>query len=1251
MSNEVTKEAAVELRAEYHTIATPKGVVDAPNGQEHTATKKENMVSMVQLFRFADTLDVVLMTLGAFAAFATGAAIPLRILLFGDVLTAFNPTTEANNNILSHVTEIALKFVWIGLGIVVTGFIQVACWSITASRQAQRMREVYVRAILTKEIGWFDVNDPGTLATKVAETSLMIQDGLGRKVGDACNYSAMAIAGISIGVGSGWKLGLVVLAFTPVIALGTFIMMKSMSIAVRKSVQAYGKAGAIADEALSNIRTVHMFNAFPSTIAKYESALTDAEAAGVHKGLVSGLGSGLVFFIIFLTYVVGIYYGAVIVANDNLINHCTGSGCYDGGKVLTVFFGVIMGAMSLGQAGPCIEAIVTARAAAYEAYKIIDEPSKIDATADGGITLDLVEGTIELKSVEFAYPSRPHVRVCRGYNLSIAAGEKVALVGPSGSGKSTIVALVERFYDPQVGVVTLDGIDLRQLNVKWLRQQIGLVGQEPCLFAASIANNIRHGMPNATIEQIHDAAKMANAYGFIMEFPHGFDTLVGDRGAQLSGGQKQRIAIARAIVKNPAVLLLDEATSTLDTESERIVQDSLDRLVSMRQRTTIMIAHRLSTIRNADRIVVVDHGQVQEEGSHDELMAMENGIYKRLVRANASITTEGTNAQINEPSAVDKAERDLCHAEVTAACPQKMELLTKPEKFYMLFGTLGASVTGATFPVWGVILSKAIVLFFDFSITADEMKRRGFMWSMYFLALGIAYGVAAVVMHYCFSIVAEKLTTRIRSMGFAAMLRQEMSWFDVNPSGILTTRLATEASLVQNMTADFLKNVVATIVMLVVAFAIAFFYSWEMTLVLLGVFPIMGFASSVRSKAFAAPQAKANHQGDMLAGAVLAESINAIRTVASFGMEEAVNETFRKHVFESTIEDNALAYRLGSIYGVSQGVMFFALAFLFWFGGWLIHNGHITFEAMFMVLMAIMLSSFGVGNAIQSLGGRDKAKRAAANLFATIDRVPAIDSTGESGFELPNVVGTIEFRNLRFAYPSRPNSIVYKNYSLTIPSGTTVALVGASGSGKSTAIGLLERFYDPLEGTIFIDGADIKKLNLHWLRTHVSLVSQEPVLFAGSIRDNIATGKPDASFEDIVAAAKMANAHDFIMRFPDGYDTSVGERGTQVSGGQKQRIAIARAILRDPAVLLLDEATSALDNESERIVQASLDVLLTLKKRTTIIVAHRLSTIRNADMIAVCDDGRIVEQGTHDQLMQLAQGAYKSLVSRQMAQP
>ncbi|KAF0775220.1 hypothetical protein AaE_001081, partial [Aphanomyces astaci] len=229
-----------------------------------------------------------------------------------------------------------------------------------------------------------------------------------------------------------------------------------------------------------------------------------------------------------------------------------------------------------------------------------------------------------------------------------------------------------------------------------------------------------------------------------------------------------------------------------------------------------------------------------------------------------------------------------------------------------------------------------------------------------------------------------------------------------------------------------------------------------------------------------------------------------------------------------------------------------------------------------------------------------------------------------------------EFVQLKFAYPSRPHAFIYNGYSLKVPSGATVALVGASGCGKSTAIALLERFYDPLEGQVLLDGVDIRTLNLQWLRQHISLVGQEPVLFAGTIADNIASGKAGSTLADVQDAAKKANAHDFIMQFPDNYNT------------QKQRIAIARAILRDPAVLLLDEATSALDNESERIVQASLDALLQLKRRTTIIVAHRLSTIRNADIIAVTADGKIVEQGTHDELMAIPKGKYVNLVQRQV---
>ncbi|GAB9463496.1 Multidrug resistance protein abc superfamily [Globisporangium polare] len=367
------------------------------------------------------------------------------------------------------------------------------------------------------------------------------------------------------------------------------------------------------------------------------------------------------------------------------------------------------------------------------------------------------------------------------------------------------------------------------------------------------------------------------------------------------------------------------------------------------------------------------------------------------------------------------------------------------------------------------------------------------------------------------------------------------------------------------------------------------------------------------------------NDADTAAGSLLSEAIGSIRTVASFSMEKASNAVY-----------------------AGWGIKFLNQALLFWLSGLWVSKGTITFEAMFMVIMVITLSSLAVGTASQNTADKSKAKRAAARVFKIIDRVPEIDATSGVGLVPSRVFGDIEFKILAFTYPSRPDAQIYKDYSLKIARGQTVALVGASGSGKSTAISLLEGFYDPSSGVVALDGTDLRDLSLAWVRSRISLVSQEPVLFAGTIAENTAMGKPGATREEVVEAAKIANAFDFIRNSPNGLDTDVGDRGAQVSGGQKQRIAIARAILRDPEVLLLDEATSALDNESERVVQESLDRLLALKQRTTIIVAHRLSTIRNADMIAVTSDGAIVEQGTHDELVRLPQGRYKALVSKQM---
>jgi ATP-binding cassette subfamily B (MDR/TAP) protein 1 len=305
-----------------------------------------------------------------------------------------------------------------------------------------------------------------------------------------------------------------------------------------------------------------------------------------------------------------------------------------GANILLAIFAIMFMGEGFSMAGQPWQYFNLGRQAAARVLTIIARVPTIDSFSEEGLKPASVKGDIEVRDVRFAYPTAPDHLVCKGYSLSIRAGETVALCGPSGSGKSTIIQLLERFYDPQSGTITLDGVNLKDLNVRWLRQQLGLVSQEPVLFMGSVSENIRYGKKEATQVEVEEAARSANAYDFITTtLSDGFDTQVGQGGGKLSGGQKQRVAIARALVKKPSVLLLDEATSALDNESERIVQAALDEIMTKQKRTTIVIAHRLSTIRNADKIVVLQEGAVAEQGTHDELLANPEGLYFNLVLA------------------------------------------------------------------------------------------------------------------------------------------------------------------------------------------------------------------------------------------------------------------------------------------------------------------------------------------------------------------------------------------------------------------------------------------------------------------------------------------------------------------------------------------------------------------------------------------------------------------------------------------
>eukprot|EP01114_Cavostelium_apophysatum_P016899 TRINITY_DN48_c0_g1_i2.p1 TRINITY_DN48_c0_g1~~TRINITY_DN48_c0_g1_i2.p1 ORF type:complete len:840 (-),score=289.14 TRINITY_DN48_c0_g1_i2:235-2754(-) len=833
----------------------------------------------------------------------------------------------------------------------------------------------------------------------------------------------------------------------------------------------------------------------------------------------------------------------------------------------------------------------------------------------------------------------------RGINIKIKAGRTTALVGPSGCGKSSTIQLVQRFYDPTDGEIFLDDVPLKELNVKWLRKQIGVVGQEPVLFMGTIADNIRYGKPNATREEVEEAAKASNAHNFIMEFPDKYDTQVGEKGAQLSGGQKQRIAIARAIIKDPSVLLLDEATSALDNESEKIVQEALDSV--MKGRTTIVVAHRLSTIRNADHIVVINKGKVREQGTHDELIK-KNGLYSKLVSLQAlGVDTKEKKKEkkkdedVTKKAEVEKKVIAQKEAEVVKQHPVSIKRLfglNRPEFGYIALGVLGTMINGASQPVFSIVFSEMVDLYYQ---PVAQIKKDAGMWAGIFIAMGAGPLIGNALSSSMFGQSSERFIRRIREMAFNSIIRQEISYFDSekHSTGILTSHLASEATLVGQLVGINFALTVQNIWTLITGLVIAFYYGWKLTLVVLAASPLMAFGQAMQAftmKNFTQKTQEAYSK----ANEVATESIANMRTVASFTQEQQCLYKYSERLEEPMQlgSRRALTSGIATAFGVFSILGVYAISF--WYGGKLIRDGEYEFIDVLKVFMAIAMSTMGIGQSAAFFPDAAKAKAASSMIFQIIDRKSAIDPENESGVE-PQVTGTIEFKDVTFHYPQRPDTQIFTGLNFSVPKGKVIALVGQSGAGKSSVIALLERFYDPTGGQILIDGVPLEDYNIKYIRRQLSLVGQEPVLFAGTIADNIRYGKPDATMDEIIAATKASNAHNFIEGFPDKYDTQVGEKGAQLSGGQKQRIAIARAIIKDPKILLLDEATSALDTESEKVVQDALDSVM--KGRTTVVIAHRLSTIRHADIIAVIESGKVVESGTHEELL-AKEGAYYGLV-------
>ncbi|KAL5182711.1 ABC transporter B family member 11 [Glycine soja] len=1118
-------------------------------------------VPFYKLFSFADSWDCLLMVVGAISAVGNGISMPLMTILIGDAIDAFGGNVDNKQAVVHQVSKASLKFASIGA--------EVACWVITGERQAARIRGLYLKAILRQDISFFDKDtNSGEVVGRMSGDTVLIQEAMGEKVGKFIQYVACFFGGTVIAFIKGWLLSLALLSSLPLLVLSGSVMSFAFAKMASRGQTAYSEAATVVERTIGSIRTVASFTGEKQAIAQYNQYLIKAYRVGVQEGVAGGFGFGLVRLFIYCTYALAVWFGGKMVLEKG----------YTGGQVISIFFAVLTGSMSLGQASPSLTAFAAGQAAAFKMFETIKRQPDIDAYDTGGRLLDDISGDIELKEVCFSYPSRPDEQIFNGFSISIPSGTTAALVGQSGSGKSTVISLIERFYDPQAGEVLIDGINLREFQLKWIRQKIGLVSQEPVLFACSIKENIAYGKDGATDEEIRAAAELANAAKFIDKFPHGLDTMVGEHGIQLSGGQKQRISIARAILKDPRILLLDEATSALDAESERVVQETLDRI--MINRTTVIVAHRLSTIRNADVIAVIHHGKVIEKGTHAELTKDPDGAFSQLIRlqkikresdqydANESGKPENfvdSERQLSQrlsfpqsfslessgrgidsqrsfkisnamPTSPDLFETSEGGPEVLPSAasnkPQEVSLLriaylNKPEIPVLLLGTVAAAATGAILPTVGLLLSHMINTFFE---PADELRKDSKFWALIFVVLSVAAFIFIPLRSYLFAVAGSKLIKRIRLMCFEKIIQMEIGWFDKaeNSSGALGARLSTDAASIRTLVGDALGLLVQDISTAITALVIAFDANWQLSLIVLVLVPLVLLNGNLQMKSMQGFSTNAKKLYEE-ASQVASDAVGNIRTVAAFGAEEKVMELYQKKCvgpIQTGIRQGLVS---GTGFGLSLFFLFSVYACSFYAGARLVESGKTSISDVFRVFFALSMAAIAMSQSGFMTPAASKAKSSAASVFAILDQKSRIDPSDESGMTLEEVNGEIRFHHVTFKYPTRPNVLIFKDLSLNIHAGETIALVGESGSGKSSVISLLQRFYDPDSGQITLDGTEIQKLRIKWFRQQMGLVSQEPVLFNDTIRANIAYGKGDDATEtEIIAAAELANAHKFI---------------------------------------------------------------------------------------------------------------------------
>lgn len=868
-----------------------------------------------------------------------------------------------------------------------------------------------------------------------------------------------------------------------------------------------------------------------------------------------------------------------------------------------------------------------------------------------------LEPRITFDHVTFSYPSgrRPALQ---DVSFTVEPGQRVGVVGRSGSGKSTLVWLLQRLYTPQKGTIRIGDREINSLRFEDIRSQMAVVLQDTYLFHGSVLANLRFAKPDASEDEIRNAAQAANAHDFINALPEGYATVIGERGHRLSGGERQRIAIARALLRDAPMLILDEALSSVDAENEATIQSALDML--MEGRTTLIMAHRLSSVRDCDDILVLDEGRLVERGDHETLLA-EGGVYDWLMQG--QMTDPGldeypADLPAPEPAAAGTGSGSLAIRDTGGGATEAIiraegmgwretssRLLSLAAPYW--FKTSLSFLTGIAHFFGAIAVGVIGALMVANVRDGDSID----LLAALLIVVAVLTGLFRFLENWVSHDMAFRLLADMRIDLFRKLDQLAPAYLLRRRTGDLVSMATQDVETVEYFFAHTIANAFVSVIVPGAAIITLFAVDWRLGI---GLGPLLLIAALsplfTRRIVDRLGSRSRDHLGAL--NAHMVDTLQGLREVTAFQREPE-----RKTEFEGLMRDY-VPVRAGFNRQISmqrtllEGLTGYGGLAVLTIGGALAVRGDIDSSLAPLLTLLAMGAFMPVAELAQvgrrlgdTLGATRRLTAVHSEAVAVVDGPGAAQNGRSARDGERGGVSEGAFASVDFTYEDTPQAAL-DDVSFDLKPGGTVAIVGPSGAGKTTAAHLMLRFWDPQEGRITLEDADLRTYRLDELRGQVALVAQDTYLFNASIRNNLLVAKPEASEDELVLAIERAGLADFVESLPDGLDTTVGERGAQLSGGQRQRVAIGRALLKDAPVLILDEATSHLDGLNERLVRDALDELM--EDRTTMVIAHRLSTVRDADQIVVLDDGQVVEIGKHEALAS-QDGLYSRLVRRQLS--